>query len=1035
MEIKVRENLTETLVIETTPSDFPEIEFYENDPLADPLSIVPNASSVIEKNPIESPCERIEKTVPENTVNNDEKDSVRLVDVQALKIKTEMNKNEKEDEKSEIKEIKEIKVSSKKTHIIDDEKPSCSKYSAQMGPRPPTPNYELDDLEELIQSSRICVNKQSTLVTNSKTEPNPIQNVSEQEKVLEIPIKNENDQKLDQNTVKSEIKHEKPSIESIFEDFEDQIEQSILNKSELTKTESIKNIETPKKSENLDEKSVIKEKLKLNESKTETQTLVKQASSSIPSQIKSETKIETKSVKEIEIVEKSIVNEQSKESKVIENDFNEPEIRVNNHIDAIQDQNEKKDNEILIDSNSIQLEIVQNNELVNENETPKEFPDTIIVESIDMIKETLPEPTTSTNSSNIVNFVNQELESLSAIVDTIHESVPVIPLQNEVPMRDEEDGGVRSDGSDSGLGSEPSTNTSALSEKSLTHTRLPDPPAKGNLKRRSSEQIDSSSGIETKRNKKGIQFEGVTVYSFPRIQGFSCVPSQGGCTLGMANQHCNVKYYSLAEHSAEQRRNHRQQLSSDLQNGRSSSSDESESEYEPSDSSSEADSEVYGFLQPVSARQRRALLKSAGVRKIDSTEKDECKMIRTSREVCGCTCRVYCDPDTCACSLAGIKCQVDRPNFPCGCTRDGCANVVGRVEFSPMRVRTHYIHTVMKLQMENKQERLRSSTNAASAASTSSYKAWQQQQQQQTQSNIRQVPSTSSASSCVVDGIPSQQTQHCDFGLIYDNTHSNSTPEMSNTAQNYTYHQNDATSYTNHIIDYNPKPSTSTSYPSTTTYDPNNAYITYPEQYLQETVTYETNAYQLHSYDINATTSTHHQYEIQPQIQYQTTTQPYTTNDSQYCLQSPQPQLLPSIVNQQIMPDLMITNMRSSPQHTDHLYHNHHTNGYQIQLPSENLYNSTTAIAPPIQHYIEPPQVIQQMTPNKSLLLENGAHTSVGNGLNDVQSHNTLNGSSISNPNNGNSTGSMQSYTNVQNNNNENLCEIIKKGIVETVSG
>lgn len=47
--------------------------------------------------------------------------------------------------------------------------------------------------------------------------------------------------------------------------------------------------------------------------------------------------------------------------------------------------------------------------------------------------------------------------------------------------------------------------------------------------------------------------------------------------------------------------------------------------------------------------------------------------------------------------------QVDRPNFPCGCTRDGCGNIVGRVEFNSGRVRTHFIHTIMRLELEKKQ--------------------------------------------------------------------------------------------------------------------------------------------------------------------------------------------------------------------------------------------------------------------------------------------------------------------------------------------
>lgn len=110
------------------------------------------------------------------------------------------------------------------------------------------------------------------------------------------------------------------------------------------------------------------------------------------------------------------------------------------------------------------------------------------------------------------------------------------------------------------------------------------------------------------------------------------------------------------------------------------------------------------LLQPVPTRQRRALLRAAGIRKIDSLEKDECRDIRTSREFCGCSCKGYCDPDTCSCSQGGIKCQVDRLHFPCGCSRDGCANPSGRMEFNPVRVRTHFIHTLMRIELEKKQQ-------------------------------------------------------------------------------------------------------------------------------------------------------------------------------------------------------------------------------------------------------------------------------------------------------------------------------------------
>ncbi|KAJ8929478.1 hypothetical protein NQ314_017831 [Rhamnusium bicolor] len=235
-------------------------------------------------------------------------------------------------------------------------------------------------------------------------------------------------------------------------------------------------------------------------------------------------------------------------------------------------------------------------------------------------------------------------------------------------------------------------------------------PIKSSLKRKISSDNDTDQPNVKKR--RGITFDSVTVFYFPRAQGFTCVPSQGGSTLGMGAQHSYAKKFSLTEHAVEQRRIHRQllqQLRSERNvtgGNAASSSDESDSEDEPSDASeSEMDLDNYYFLQPVPTRQRRALLRAAGVRKIDSLEKDECRDIRSSREFCGCGCKGYCDPDTCSCSQAGIKCQVDRLNFPCGCSRDNCGNSSGRIEFNPVRVRTHFIHTLMRLELEKKQEK------------------------------------------------------------------------------------------------------------------------------------------------------------------------------------------------------------------------------------------------------------------------------------------------------------------------------------------
>lgn len=179
----------------------------------------------------------------------------------------------------------------------------------------------------------------------------------------------------------------------------------------------------------------------------------------------------------------------------------------------------------------------------------------------------------------------------------------------------------------------------------------------------------------------------------------------------MSEKHIHCENFTLSEYAREQRRIHREMLEKQREEGklmdgleaRLAEMEEDESCHSDDDSDWEfEDLDDYYFLQPVSIRQRRIMLRNSGVKKIDNTEKDSCKEIRQSRELCGCDCKLYCDPKTCACSLAGIKCQVDRLSFPCGCTKEGCGNLTGRVEFNPIRVRTHFIHTVMRLEFESK---------------------------------------------------------------------------------------------------------------------------------------------------------------------------------------------------------------------------------------------------------------------------------------------------------------------------------------------
>ncbi|XP_017274759.1 cysteine/serine-rich nuclear protein 2 isoform X2 [Kryptolebias marmoratus] len=218
---------------------------------------------------------------------------------------------------------------------------------------------------------------------------------------------------------------------------------------------------------------------------------------------------------------------------------------------------------------------------------------------------------------------------------------------------------------------------------------------------------------------KRVRFDVVTVYYFPRRQGFTSVPSQGGSSLGMARHHSSIRHYTLGEFAREQESSHRHTLHQHLRQEklnarrmkltRNGTVDCAQADLLTLDDVSDEDLDVDAvevddcfFLQPLPTKRRRALLRASGIARIDAREKAELRAIRLSREECGCDCRLYCDPRHCGCSQAGIKCQVDRMSFPCGCSRDGCGNVAGRIEFNPLRVRTHYLHTIMKLDVEKR---------------------------------------------------------------------------------------------------------------------------------------------------------------------------------------------------------------------------------------------------------------------------------------------------------------------------------------------
>lgn len=250
-------------------------------------------------------------------------------------------------------------------------------------------------------------------------------------------------------------------------------------------------------------------------------------------------------------------------------------------------------------------------------------------------------------------------------------------------------------------------------QPSTSYSKTPNKNARfGCMKSNTEQKIrhpEDSTNSSCIKKKRGIHFDTVTVYYFPRKQGFTAVPTRGGSTLGMEYRHSHVRSFTLDEYAANQSRLHSQtlqQLRSERRMNRTdvSSSDSSDSEEKLNNASVlELDPDNNSYqLQPIPIRKRRALLRAAGIYDIDASEKNECRDIRTSRVFCGCDCEDFCDPDTCPCSQAGIKCQ--GINFPCVCTLDTCANSSGRIEYNLDQVQTHFTQTLRRLELEKRTE-------------------------------------------------------------------------------------------------------------------------------------------------------------------------------------------------------------------------------------------------------------------------------------------------------------------------------------------
>ncbi|XP_034029529.1 cysteine/serine-rich nuclear protein 3-like [Thalassophryne amazonica] len=226
-----------------------------------------------------------------------------------------------------------------------------------------------------------------------------------------------------------------------------------------------------------------------------------------------------------------------------------------------------------------------------------------------------------------------------------------------------------------------------------------------------------------KKSKKiqrtNVTFGQVTVFSFPRCQSFITVPSQAGCTLGMMPHHSTCHRYTLPEFVMEQQSQRRQKLLNRLKEdklealkwkltNKGTQKCQFAEQLTVNDipeswvSINDVNPDEVSFPLAYPPNRRSALLKAAGVQNIDMEEETQLENLRISRLKRGCDCQGVCQPETCSCSLAGIKCHVKRSASICGCTKDGCGNTKGRIQSNPIRVQDHCMQTLLRLKLEKR---------------------------------------------------------------------------------------------------------------------------------------------------------------------------------------------------------------------------------------------------------------------------------------------------------------------------------------------
>ncbi|XP_070386219.1 cysteine/serine-rich nuclear protein 1-like [Dermacentor albipictus] len=217
----------------------------------------------------------------------------------------------------------------------------------------------------------------------------------------------------------------------------------------------------------------------------------------------------------------------------------------------------------------------------------------------------------------------------------------------------------------------------------------------------------SPGGRPQRRPPKTVSFGKITIYEFPRVQGFASVPGEGGMTLGMDFRHTEEYTCILGRYADQPCRSPGEFMSSETSlsycgNATPPVSASMGCNRGMPQKATGWDEGRNGRqqLEPLQWRRRRQLLHASGVRNLDSSESEACRAIRKSRGRCGCHCSEPCTPKSCSCSLDGIPCQVERDGFPCACSEQACENPCGRRQYNPDIMREHYRCTFKRLEFE-----------------------------------------------------------------------------------------------------------------------------------------------------------------------------------------------------------------------------------------------------------------------------------------------------------------------------------------------